>query len=341
MEILFSNSAIVGFHIAVALTLFLIVNWLGSHSTILGYEVLTIFKEKEGDVAFNFIFRVLTPVVLIVIIAASCYATGLDGLTGNLHYSIAYYIAFRAAFNLVRGRGLLLPWAKLILQWVATLALAFLTYSQLISRKEYLFPDLNTIGNEIWLAIAAYLYVLSGHVFAGDSGAANRREKYLHARRKVFQSRFGDLLRAALPNERWQTLAMALLIVEDFNRPKIARALERACFPFGFVRTLGVMQVKTSRPISDRESVRIGCAKLVEAYRDALNDNEWRLDRQFDFLSPERRRENEESRLIHATLVRYNPSGDYARDVEATFEALMREFPIPASSSLHPDAVAT
>jgi len=299
------------------------------------------FTEREDAVAFNFLFRVCTPVVLIILVAAACYGSGQDHLTRNLHYSIAYYICFRILFNVLRGRTLLLPWRRLVLQWIATLALSFVAYAYLISRKENLFPDLQTLGNEVWLAIIAYLYILADRGFSGDAGAEKRSLRYLLARRALFQVRFGGILTTELPNERWRRLVMSVLIVEDFNRPRVARALERALHRFGLAKTLGIMQVSTSCPVSDCESVRLGVQRLQQAYEEAVAANDWRLLHAGPYWTPDATRAREEANLVHATLVRYNPSGDYARDVESVYDKLIATFPVGESDTFHPDTRRT
>ncbi len=140
-----TNLQLVAFQLAVSLSIFVGLNWLGRQSDMFGYETLTLFTEREDAVAFNFLFRAITPVVLLILVAASCYALGLDAFTKDLHHAVAYYIAFRVGLNGLRGRWLLLPWRRLLFQWVVTLFLAHLAYSHLIVRKEYLLPDLKTV----------------------------------------------------------------------------------------------------------------------------------------------------------------------------------------------------
>ena len=329
--------SIFAFQVAVALTIFLSLNWLGRKSDIFGYETLSMFAEREDAVAFNFLFRAVTPVVLLILIAALCYSSGLDAFTKNLHYSAAFYILFRVAFNLVRGRALLLPWGRLILQWVVTLSLATLAYRHLIVKKEYLFPDVKTVGNEVWLAIGGYLYILANRVFSDDTKAEQRGNRYISGRRKLFQKKFGQLLDSQLPNARWRTLAMAVLIVEDFNRPAPARGVERLLFRVGAAKTLGIMQVRSERVLSDSESVMLGIHNLLACYRRAAADGSWRNREDRSYWNAKQILAYEEKCLIHGTLVLYNPSGDYARDVYSIFEKLLKQQPLSDGSSLHPD----
>jgi hypothetical protein len=327
-----TTGQLIAFQVAIALTIFLGLNWLGRHSPMFGYETLTMFSEREDAVAFNFLFRVVTPVVIILVVAAFCYASNLGGLTKNLHYSVLYYLAIRVFFNVARGRAGLLPWRRLLLQWMATVALSFIAYEHLISKPEYLLPDVATISNEIWLAVAAYLYVLAGNVFSGDTGQEARGDRYIQRRLADFQGRFGHILQR-LPSERWRLLVLAVLIVEDFNRPAVARFAERMLFRIGAAKTLGIMQVTTPTLIDDDESIQIGIQRLERAYQQALESTEWRTPGNGFTVDS---RAYEESCLVHSILVRYNPSGDYARDVESVFEKLLVGCPRAAADSFVP-----
>ena len=213
------------------------------------------------------------------------------------------------------------------------MALSFIAYEHLISKPEYLLPDVASISNEVWLAVAAYLYVLAGNVFSGDTGQEARGDRYIRRRLASFKGKFCHILER-LPNERWRLMVLAVLIVEDFNRPAVARCAERMLFRIGAAKTLGIMQVTTPTLIDDDASIDIGIQRLQRAYRDALESNEWRIPGN---SFPIDTRSYEESRLVHSILVRYNPSGDYARDVESVFEKLLSGSPSAAAESFVPD----
>jgi hypothetical protein len=329
-----SPLALFAFQALVAAAMFFSINWLGKHSPMFGYESVTMFTEREDAVAFNFLFRVITPVVMLLVVAVVCHVTNLSGLTTNLHFALLWYLAFRVAFNLARGRAALLPWKRLILQWVFTIALAFVAYEQLISKPQNLLPDPATIANEVWLAIAGYLYVLAGHMFSGDTGQEARGARYVKTRRAKLEERFRKEL-SELAHPRMRLLCLAVMIVEDFNRPAMMRAVERGLFRVGRARTLGIMQVASDSLISDADSVRAGSKILERAYSEAVAQDDWRLPDN-NWAGP-MRQIREESQLVHATLVRYNPSGDYAREVEAVYDQLVAAEPSAADASLHPD----
>ena len=71
MDILF-------FQIFLGIGLFFLINWIGKHSYSIGYIEISMFVKTEEAPALNFLIRVLTPVVYIIIVSTILYYFGLD-----------------------------------------------------------------------------------------------------------------------------------------------------------------------------------------------------------------------------------------------------------------------
>ena len=72
---------IVAVQLLLATILFFVTNWLGRHSISSGYHLLSLLETVDEAPAFNFVFRVATPLVYIAITAACLYAVGFDRVT--------------------------------------------------------------------------------------------------------------------------------------------------------------------------------------------------------------------------------------------------------------------
>src|SRR5688572_25518961 len=99
--------------------LFFIVNWIGKHSYSVGYISISVFVQTEEAPAFNYLIRVLTPIVYIIVAAAILYSLNLDRYVINFYLVNVYYLIFRLIFNLITGRGLLLNWSRQFLYWLS------------------------------------------------------------------------------------------------------------------------------------------------------------------------------------------------------------------------------
>jgi hypothetical protein len=97
---------VISTQIAVAACLFFLVNFLGRHSRGQGYEILSRINQPEEAAGFNFVFRVVTPIVFLIVVSTFLYSLGLDHLTTNIHYSL--FLApslIRVEKRLGKGQG--------------------------------------------------------------------------------------------------------------------------------------------------------------------------------------------------------------------------------------------
>src|SRR5690606_15317342 len=66
---------------------------------------------------------------------------------------------------------------------------------------------------------------------------------------------------------------------EDFNRPRLVRVVENTVFRFTRKpMSLGVMQIRTNKIISDEESVELGVEKILEAKKSSEAKIEQEID---------------------------------------------------------------
>lgn len=99
-------------HFFLGIGLFFLINWIGKHSYSIGYLEISMFIKTEEAPALNFLIRVLTPVVYIILVSTIFYYFGLDKYVWNIFLVNIYYIVFRLLFNLLTNRGLLLNWYR-------------------------------------------------------------------------------------------------------------------------------------------------------------------------------------------------------------------------------------
>lgn len=262
------------------ITLFFIINWIGKHSYSIGYISMTVFARKEDAPAFNFLLRILTPIVYLIITSAILYGFDLDYLVNDFYLVSVYYLSFRLLFNLITGRGLLLNWKQQFLYWVLILTFSYFTYSKILVQKDNILPDFETLANELWIIIFIFLYQIFNKIEIPSNGTVKRKERYLNKMYNHFSKEFGEIINSKTDKESYKGLIYAVLILENFNRPKAARIIEYIKF---YVtkkpHTLGVMQYYTSKSISDKKSVELGaekiiqeCDKIVAKYREGKQE---------------------------------------------------------------------
>ena len=226
---------------------------------------MSVFARKEDAPAFNFLLRILTPIVYLIITSAILYAFDLDYLVYNFYLVSVYYIVFRLLFNLITGRGLLLNWKQQFLYWVLIIAFSYFTYAKILVEKDNILPNFETLANELWIIIFVFLYQIFNKIDIPSNGTVKRKERYLNKMFNYFSNEYGDIINSKTDKESYKGFIYAVLILENFNRPKAARIIEYIKF---YVtkkpHTLGVMQYYTSKYISDKKSVELGAEKIVK-----------------------------------------------------------------------------
>lgn len=246
------------------IALFFIINWIGKHSYSLGYISMSVFARKEDAPAFNFILRVLTPIVYLIITSTILYSLKLDHLVQDFYLVNVYYLIFRLIFNLITGRGLLLNWKQQFIFWFLIIAISYFTYSKILIEKKNVLPDFETLANELWIIVIIFLYQVFNKVDLPTNGTEKRKDRYLHAMYNSFSGKYGDLINSKTQNEAYIALIYAVLIFENFNRPRAARIIENIRF---FLtkkpHTLGVMQFYSNIYITNQESVELGAEKII------------------------------------------------------------------------------
>jgi len=249
--------------------LFFIINWIGKHSYSIGYMEISIFVKTEEAPALNFLIRVLSPIVYIIIISAILYYLKLDKYVYNLYIVNIYYIIFRLIFNIVTGRAKLLNYYRQMLYWFAIIVISYFTYENLIKFKTNILPDFTTIANELWIIIMVFIFQVTNNIRLSKDGTAKRKFEYLKFKYIYFKKKYGSEIEYITEGSiLLEKVAYSIIIYENFNRPWLARLAENINQRLtNKPHTLGVMQVLSDKPISDLESVILGTKKIVEAHK--------------------------------------------------------------------------
>ncbi|WP_276975166.1 hypothetical protein [Flavobacterium filum] len=271
-------------HIILGVGLFFLINWIGKYSYSIGYMEISIFVKTEEAPALNFLIRVLTPIVYIIIISTGLYYFGLDKFVWNIYLVNIYYILFRLIFNLATNRGLLLNWYRQFLYWTAIVVISYFTYEKLIKVKANILPDFTTVANELWIIILIFIFQVVNNLRFSQEATQKRKDNYLKSRYHYFKRFYGQLIKDLTNNEILESIVYAIIIYEDFNRPKIVRQIENLKFKLTKKpHTLGVMQVRSDKLISDLESVKLGTEKIVNAYKRYLENSTQRSSDYFEW----------------------------------------------------------
>lgn len=302
-------------HLLFAILLFFIMNWIGRHSMSLGYMQLSVVYREDSAPAFNFVLKIIGPVVYLILCAVLFQTIELNSLVVNCYFIVIYYWAFRLLWNIVFNRLPLTDWIQLIIYWISSIGLAYWIYSN-IEKVETILPDGKGLIDQMWILIIAFLYALLNNLRIGESQSIKRKDKYLKSRYVKFKTEYDDIIHSYFNNPFYEALTYSIMIFEDFNRPPVIRTIEYVSFFITRKRhTLGVMQITTDRYISDKESVRLAVRKIAE-------DNNAYLRNQ-----TESGNEIYQYDLISYIANKYNGGNpDYSSEIIAIYDDISKRF---------------
>jgi len=322
------------FHTLLACLLFFFMNWIGGHATVAAsYYPVSYFSRYDEAPAFNILFRVLTPVVYVVVVAAVLYSLGLAEFVSNIYLVVAYHALIRWGYNLVMGRKGLVRWGRQLATAGTTLTIAYLAYQQIVSNPSRLLPDFATMANEVWIIIILFVYKLFEQIKVAPDANQTRKFRFLRDRYDFHSQRFGLVVNQEVQQlPKLEPLVYAVLIYETFNRPTVVQWLERYLFfPLGLARSLGPMQVQTDREITDLESVRTGTRLLVSHYGTCLEQVATSFAAKYGTQFGDSLRQSGEPSHIHrdvyvCAVTKFNIRSDYPQEVLAIHDFLLKTY---------------
>lgn len=305
-------------HLILALMLFGAINWIGSHAKPSGYISLSVFVKKDEAPAFNFLFRVFGPIVFVVLAAAIFYWLNWDGLVEGIWRVVLYHLACRLAFNLLLNRALLLNWGREVLIWVTSLGVVVPLYDHVISVRQYLLPDAQSITNELWVIVVLFIYSTLNNIQFKSEASAKRKDRYLRKSYHALRSKYHNIVEDMAPDLFAESIIYTIIIYESFNRPRAAQLVEHLLFPW-YSKTLGPMQVETDRRLSAEESVRLGASRIADSYKEARKQVEQDPNYETLCVLPD-------EQVLRQVAAEYNRDDDYAWDINELNSMVLERF---------------
>lgn len=301
-------------HLALSVVLFFIVNWIGARAISVGYMQMNIVIQEDTAPAFNFLFKVLAPVVFLVLCAVCFEALEIPQFNKNIYFITIFYWLFRIFWVFCSSRGALMNWWELIVYWGVSIGLSIWVYS-LIESVEQILPSPRSLLDQLWILIIIFVYSILNKVQMSREGTIKRKNNYICSRYNTLRKKYDAEIKGFFNNDFYEALTYSIMIYEDFNRPIIVRWVEYICFWITKKpHTLGIMQVITDKYINDKESIRQAMSIIQSLGNDFI-----------------KKYENSELREYHASVSsaigyigrEYNGGGyEYQEEIESIFDTI-------------------
>lgn len=229
---------------------------------------------------------VLLPSILMAIAAAVCQSMG------YFHFLKTFYLII-PLFWIIRELIIQLDHSRIyfdnrldLLELIFSNALGILIYffiRKLISKSESILMSITELRDAIWFAIIVYVgKILWDYLqIAKDKSDVRNATCYLPAIETIFEKfkkKYGSFIDSELKRNVYENdkdkndikrIIYSIMIFEDYNRPASVRIIEyivKIIIPFK-PRTMGIMQFKSDRLITNKQSIRLAIKKISASYK--------------------------------------------------------------------------
>jgi len=297
-------------HMAIAIFIFFLINWMGSKSVSIGYMQISIDMEEESSPAFNFMFKAIAPVIIMILFVALAQAMHFDSYIVHCYLIVVYYWLIKICVVMLYGRGSLTNWTVQIFYWISSIGLSIYVY-KLIDEVDKILPNPASLRDEIWILIILFLYSTFNKVTFGRTGTLKRKEKYLNKTYTHLKSKYDKTISEECSNYFFIQVVYAIMIYENFNRPKIVRWIENIHFWITKKpHTLGIMQVTSSKWINDEQSISLAINKIISDC-DSIIQEFAKNNVSFSLNT-----------IVETIAGKYNKDDDYVYEVRQIFSAI-------------------
>lgn len=276
-------------HIVLAIALFYLVNWLGRHAPERDYVPLSLMVRESTMPAFNFVFKILTPIAIYVLLIVLCQNISvLQPLLNCCYLIVVDYWLFRLFYILATGRAKLMNWFLYAFYAVISIGLAYWIYT-LMEQVNEILPNARSLVDQLWILIIIFLYQLINNLTINRDSTENRKTQYILSQYQKFNQQYGTYISSQCKDLVEEVAIYSIMIYENFNRPQIIRWVENMCFYITKKKyTLGIMQFTTEKYINDETSVQLATRKILLDWQHIIEeckDTEWRVSYKIEELA--------------------------------------------------------
>jgi len=284
------------------------------------YQPISSLFEEDTRIGFNAVYRFSLAPLGIVLLSIGLSLGGLDQLVEGIWLVSVWFLALQIGLLISIGRWRLAGKAHFFALHLISIALSlFLCLNLIVNGLDHLLPDEANLRTDVWILIAAFFYGVLRNTKFRPSASAARKIEYVGGRARSLRRRYATAL-SGLSRDT-QNAVLALMIYEDFNRPRVIRWVEKLTR----ARTQGILQTTTRR--GDAADI-VTAAADVNGFWNAVDypSNDWLQDRH----------------NLTLTFQRHNPDDPlYGGNVQSVYEALQGLYGSPAEGLSDNDGYVT
>ena len=218
---------------------------------------LSEYSFRGGSYGNNLIIRIGSPVLFIGI----CWSiASYLAIEVNLVWLVGvYYVITNILWLLFFQRFSVSSKLELSIFYPLIIIITYLLYSD-VDLVSFHIRDIN-FG---FIILGIYLIQFAIHYSSDEDKDWKRYNKWIHREYFKLHSKFASRLEDTPFNSSiLEDVFFSVMLVEHYNRPTGFRFIERMLFPFGIVKSTGIMQITSTKPLTDEQSVVLAIERLT------------------------------------------------------------------------------
>ena len=233
------------------------------------FLILNYFDKKESK--NNNVNHIIIPSVYIIILAGLFTSLNFKSLNTNIFIIVIFELIIRLLYvKSVLKRDVLVNNKYYCTIYIFAILFAYIIDNNIISKVDSVIPSVESILPGLWLLIIIFIYSLLKDKLTIDF-IENKRKltdklgEYIVVSYARLKNRYNIYVNTK--NKDISNIIYSIMVYENYKNPYFFRKLDNLLVKYGTEATeLGIMQIKTTKVITDEESIKLALTKINKLY---------------------------------------------------------------------------
>lgn len=239
------------------------------------FLILNYFDEKESK--NNNVNHIIIPSVYIIVIAGIMSSLHLKFINTNLFMIVVFELIIRLLYvKSILKRDVLVNNKYYFTIYIFAILFAYIIDHNIISKVDTVIPSVESILPGLWLLIIIFVYSLLKDKFTIDF-IENKRKltdklgEYIVVSYARLKNKYNVYVNTK--NKDIKNIVYSIMVYENYKNPYFFRKLDNLLVKYGKEATeLGIMQIKTTKIITDEESIKLALNKISKSYEKEVSN---------------------------------------------------------------------
>lgn len=232
------------------------------------FVILNYFEKQEKD---NNMIHAILPIIYIIILAGIFSSYGFKNINDDIFLVVIFELLIRLYYlNVILKRDVLVDSNYYFKIYSVSLLGSFLINEVFIAKVDNIFPTPSEMRMGIWFLIIIFIYMTFKNNFNIKSVSKkidfiSKKREYIIVQYARLKTKYYKYVK--LKKKELVPLFYAIMIYENYKRPKVYRKLDMILYRFtGKETKMGIMQIYSKVELSDYESINLSLKKINQIH---------------------------------------------------------------------------